>query len=1309
MENRTVQEIPQYTFGKKIIEGMFWDLYRGKEAGSESPVLIKHSKPEFSAQTNQARFRNEYEILKSKSILKTYGLQEKNQFLIHIIQDVQGESLAELIKQEKFTTERFLKLAIHFAETLHHIHHQKVIIKNLRPSTVLADIKTHTITVIDFSRATLLKVHRSDTSDTFFAADILAYASPEQTGRMNRHIDYRTDFYSLGVIFYEMLVGWQPFQTNDPLEMIHAHIAKKANPPHKLNLDIPPALSAIVMKLMAKNAEERYQSALGLRTDLEYCLQSYRKTKTVPLFPLGKQEILDQFQIPQKLYGREKPINQMLHRFDQVCSGANHLVLIKGTSGIGKSVLVNEIQKPVLKQHGFFISGKFEEFSRDTPYSSLLQALRELVRQLLSENAAKLAVWKERIIHALGSNARLIVDVVPELEWIIGKPKQVRHLPAHEAKNRFNFVFSNFVKIFCRKESPLVLFLDDLQWADSASFSLLRQFLLDPSLKYFMVIAAFRDQKIDAKNPLHHFLQGLRDEKSTIETVTITALAITDITEMLMDTFHCDKPTAQPLAGVVHKKTLGNPFFIKYFLQSLYQKNLLYFKYPSQNNVTGDQTTGGWQWNIKEIEKLGYTENVINWFISSLQSVPSQIVEVLKIAACIGLEFNSKLLSRMTHLSHAAVEEALWKAVQQGLILEQNRSYNADHHKQWNVSYKFVHNRIHEALQSLMDTEKRKQLHLKIGQILLKESNNKPGEALFSIVNQLNAGYQYIYDDTGKLELIRLNFDAGSKARDASAYKSAQVYYNMCTRLLPQQAWTTEYNLSRDIYFETSEIEFINGHYEQAEHDLNLLLKNVQTNYDKARVQAIRVRMYVHQSRLDDSLAAGIKGLRYLNIKFSANPGKWLVLINLIKIGLKLSTRSQEKLYDMRDMRKQESRLALNIITDLLTFAYNTSTELFMILLLTMLKLTLKHGNADASSFAYGGYGVIVGSGFGFYRKGHQFGKLQLLISEKFPDSYFRGRAYFGYACLIEHWVKPLAESQPNYEKALEYSLQNGDFLYAANTINNIIWYDMVRGLELDRLYEKGQEYLDFMEQIRYDDLRLTPEFARQYVNNLQGKSDNLVNPDDGSFPRSAFVEEMSQTRFTQVRASYHILRAQLFYIFNEPLSAAAELNEVDHELHSVIGHITQPEYHFYQALNQCRLIKHHTDQPRWRIIKKAQKHADQLKKWTKINRTNFSHKYALAQAEIYRVEDNPFKAMPFYDEAIREATDNGFVQNAAIAKELTARFYLEQNQKQVALTFLVDAIHTYRKWGASAKIGQLESEMNQVFDTGLWSLFLSA
>jgi len=899
----------------------------------------------------------------------------------------------------------------------------------------------------------------------------------------------------------------------------------------------------------------------------------------------------------------------------------------------------------------------------------------------------------------LGPNAQVVVDVIPEVEWIIGKQKQVPELPHNESQNRFNLVFKNFVHTFCQQESPLVLFLDDLQWADNASLALVQQFIIDPTLKYFIVIGAYRDKEINTQHIVSNFLNNLKAEEANVHDIHLAPLDIQHVTEMMADTFHCKEEAARPLSEIIHKKTLGNPYFIKEFLQALYQRDILHFHYSPDDS--------GWKWDIEKIKKMELTENVIDWLIESLQSLSADTIELLKNASCMGLNFDSRFISKMTGLDNDKVTASLQEAVHRGMIFELHRTYADNIQGPLNVSYKFVHDRIQEAAYSLLDLSKRKQIHLKAGRLLLAEFGQKEfDETIFNIVNQLNAGIDFIDDNDEKIKLARLNYTAGRKARDASAYNSAQVYLNAGAEVLPEDNLESHHDLLKNLFFEKSEINFINGNYDEAESDLKLLMKHTRSDLDRARVFAIKVRMYINQSRLDDSLTAGIKGLKLLKTNLPKNPGKFYMFVSLLFTSSKLFLRSQKDLYNMAEMTKPEAMLSLNIITDLLTFAYNTSTELFMTLLLSMLRITLKFGNADASSFAYGGFGVIIGSGIGLYKKGDEFGKLQLQISEKYPNSYFRGRAYFGYACVIRHWIHPLAGSRELYDQALQYSLQNGDFLYAANTINNILWYDIVRGLNLEKLQEKGQEYLEFMEQIKYDDLRLTPLFASQFAKNLNGQTSDDLKLDDHLFSEDSFEKEIEQTKFTQVRVSYRIIRAQLYYLFADYESSLKELEKVRKELHSVTGHITLPEYHFYKALNISMQAGGKKTQKR--TIRHIQKHAAKLKKWSKYSPQNFHHKYALLQAEVKRLENKNLPAIDLYDYAIESASENGFIQNAAIAKEAAAAFYLSLNKKKIALTFFYDAIIDYKKWGAKGKVKQLESEFSGLFDTSIWKNILA-
>ena len=611
-----MSEINGYQIIAQIYEGDNSIVYRGIRQQDNLPVIVKMLKQDYPTPAQLTHYRQEYEITRNlnlKGVIKAYSLEEYQRKLVIIFEDFGGTSLNKLInnsekKQAITSLNKFLDIAIQAAEILAQIHAANVIHKDINPANLVWHSETKQLKIIDFSISTLFTRENPTIKNPTILEGTLAYISPEQTGRMNRSLDYRTDFYSLGVTFYELLTGQLPFPTNDALELVHCHIAKVPIATDQINPEIPKAVSDIVMKLMAKTAEERYQSAFGVRIDLAECLEQLQTKGSIADFSLGTQDISDHFQIPQKLYGREAEVEALLTAFERVADNSQsqiEMMLVAGYSGIGKSSLVAEIHKPNTRLRGYFTAGKFNQFQKSIPYSAVVTAFKGLARQLLTESEAQLQQWREKLRGAFGVNGQVIIDVIPEIELIVGEQPPVPELGASESQNRFNIVFSNFIRAFCTKKHPLVIFLDDLQWADSATLKLIELIVTDSDMQYLFLIGAYRDNEVSPTHPLIMTLDGLLKDGATINYITLAPLELENISQLIADTLYSDTNSVKPLAELVMRKTGGNPFFVNQFLKTLYAENLILFEVPDQI----------WQWNIDQIEAQNITDNVVELMI----------------------------------------------------------------------------------------------------------------------------------------------------------------------------------------------------------------------------------------------------------------------------------------------------------------------------------------------------------------------------------------------------------------------------------------------------------------------------------------------------------------------------------------------------------------------------------------------------------------------------------------------------------------------------------------------------------------------
>jgi len=1288
-------------------------VYRARRVADCQPVILKFLNRDYPTSEQIRRYKQEYHLtyqLDAPGIVKAYCLEEWERSYAIILEDFGGISLEQwLKKREQLSLGEFLYFAIAITESLEQIHAQNIIHKDINLANIVVNPQTKELKIIDFGISTQLSRENPTLKNPQVLEGTLAYMSPEQTGRMNRGLDYRTDFYSLGVSFYQMLMEKLPFDSSEPLELVHCHLARMP-PPLGNTEEIPQIIADIVMKLMAKNAEDRYQSAYGLKADLEECRRQLEATGNIVAFPLGKQDISARFQIPQKLYGREGEIAMLLEAFERVANpsessqGGVELMLVAGYSGIGKSSLVQELYKPITARRGYFISGKFDQFQRNVPYSAIVAAFRGLIEQLLGETEAQLQIWREKLLQALRSNGQLIIDVIPEVELIIGKQPPVPILGANEAQNRFNLVFGNFIRAFCNYEHPLTIFLDDLQWADLATLKLVKRILVEGKTQYLFLLGAYRDNEVSVSHPLAIALEKLQQNDQAIAQITLNTLPLERIACLIGDTLKHTSETVQDLAQLVWQKTGGNPFFVNEFLQVLYNQRLLQF----------DSQSRSWQWDIALIQATGFTDNVVELMVNKLQKLPSSSQDILSLAACWGAEFDLKLLTWIQQKSPQESFHLLKIALERSLIvplseLDENLLIQA---------YKFSHDRIQQAAYSLIPENQRASTHLQIGRILLEQIPvAQQEEQLFDIVDQLNRGIELVDDAEEREKLARLNLRAGGKANDATAYAAAITYFNLGMSLLDAQCWQNQYQLTLSLYQEAAKAAYLNAELEWMEELAATIAKEAKTPLDRLELGKIKLDAYTNQGRLAEALATGLESLASLGIEFPQAASQEDFAPAFANIQTLLCNRQPAELANLPQMQDQLIHEALALLVKITPVTYLAVPALFPLVIFKQVELSITSGNAPASAFSYATYGMILCGIMGEFALGYEYGQLALKVFSQLNGRQFAAGTFMMVYSFINHWRIHLKESIKPLQHAFLVGLEQGDFAYAGY-VNNSYYYRLyLTGKELGEMEREIEPYNQMLEAIGQQTALSYNQPFRQAVLNLQGQSNQPHQLVGEVMDEASLISYYQNSKNGTGLWVVYIAKATLCYLFAEFEQALTASTSAQQYLTAATSHVLIPVWCFYNSLVRLALVKEGRRQnppltpPRrgtegrreedfgcfFHLLEEVRANQEKMQLWADSAPMNYLHKFYLVEAEYYRVLGEKAQAIEFYNLAIAKAKENAYIQEEALANELAAKFYFNWGQEKIARVYMMDAHYCYARWGATAKVKHLEENYPQL------------
>jgi len=1364
-----------YQIIQKIYESYRSLVYQAYDQTLAQPVILKVLKQDYPRPDELTRYRREYDILQSlkklSGVVKVYALQESQNTLVMVLEDFGGTSLKQYLLKQRLGLTDFLTIALQTVEILGQIHAANVIHKDLNPTNIIFNPLTQQLKITDFGIATLLPREQPTFKNPGQLEGTLAYMSPEQTGRMNRAIDYRTDFYALGATFYELLTQRLPFEATDTMELVHCHLAKSPECPHLVNPMVPEMLSAIVIKLLEKTAEDRYQSAWGLKVDLEHCLHQLATTGRINPFPLGQQDVFDKFQLPQKLYGRNSQVDTLLKRFELVSLGNAELMLIGGEGGVGKSSLVHEIYKPITQKRGYFIAGKFDQLKRNIPYSAFVVAFQDLVQQILTETEIQCAHWRTELLNALGANGQVISELIPELELIIGPtPAAPTLLNATEAQHRFDLVWTNFLRVCGTPNHPLVIFLDDLQWADSASLHLLTVMLTNVS--YLFLIGAYRDNLVEATHPLFLTIEEIQRNGIEVQRLSCAPLDLPQTIQLLVDTFKSPLKETTALAELVYQKTQGNPFFINEFLKSLYAEKLIEVVPPfceiesSINPAPGqlrqkddslnctlntssrdgeDHPHSFWRWDLAKIKERSLSDNVITLLSNKVQKLSSSTQRVLTLAACIGNQFELRILAIVYEKTAHDTISDLWEAIVEGLILSLQETCDVitpnEIANQLNIEYKFAHDQVRQTVYSLIPEEERAAVHLQVGRTLLENLPTDQSEQnLFAVVDHLNFGMEWMMECSEREELALLNLIAGRKAKASAAYGPAFKHFKTGTILLTESGWSDQYELILALSVEAAEAAYLCANFAEMEHLVDTVLQRASILLDKVKIYEVKIQALAAQNQLREAVQMALMVLRLLGVHFPDKPQKWHTFwwFWKAKLGLDVTrnrlvtepgalvtsapainhrARTIRELINLPKMTDPKLLAVMRILSALYAVSYKAMPELLPLTVFKQVLLSIQRGNAPESAFAYSAYGALLCILERDIEAGTQFGELALNLVERFQAKELAPRILVIVNTRIKHWYQPLKQSLQPLLTAYQLGLETGEIEFAVMAVNAYGYLACCTGKDLISLEKELSAYNQALNHLRHEGgMRLNRLLHQMVLNLLAPNTPDSSSPDTlngNCFKEEEMLPQLLQTNDQMTLGLLYVNKLILSYLFGQYDRAVINARRAQHYLAGMSGLYFTPLFYFYDSLAQLAVyttISSDYKMQRWykqqRILRQVADNQRQMKRWTSRAPVNYLHKYYLVEAERARVLGKNNLAREYYHKAIATAQQHEYLNEEALAYELTARFYQARKERQLAHYYFRNAYHAYQRWGATAKLRELEKRQAEIFfqsESSIW------
>lgn len=1272
-------DLDGYQLTETIYEGRHTLVQRGIRQQDQQPVVVKMLQDRQPSFVDIAQFRHQHVIscdCEHPHIIRSLALERCGNGYALVMEDRGMQSLSSYWRQVERTVEEFLAIAIQLAEAMRYLNEKRIIHKDIKPANILIHPETRQIALIDFSISSLLPKEEQQIKSPELLEGTLAYLSPEQTGRMNRGVDYRTDFYSLGVTFYELLTGELPFQATEAMGLVYCHLAQSPTFPASAQGSIPVMVQAIALKLMEKKAEDRYQNALGLKHDLQRCLADLEAYDEVLPFELGQQDISDRFLLSETLYGRQQEIKTLLQAFTRAIEGSTEVVMVSGFSGIGKTAIINEVHKPIVKQRGYFIKGKFDQFNRNLPLSGFIQALRNLIQQILTESDQQLDRWRQEVTEVVGSNGQVLMEMLPELALLIGEQPPAPPTKGDTAQNRFNLLLRSFIQIFATAEHPLVICLDDWQWADATSLQFFKILVSQP-VGHLLILGAYRDNEMSSAHPTRVTLSELRHGGHALTTITLAPLPQTDINELVAATLHTAAVKTQYLSELVYQKTQGNPFFTTQFLTSLYE----------QGQITFDYQLGTWHWDLEEVQRLALTDDVVQLMQERLVKLPETTQVLLKTAACLGNDFELLPLMGALEQSFTEVVTGLWLAIKEGLIVPLNGVILplGTAHVQFmggeqGNAYRFLHDRVQQAAYDLLTVVERQVVHLRIGR-QLQQAVTLTDEQLFAIANHFRIALDLVVEPTERANLIPLYRHVARKAQGAIAYGTAAECLAIALQLAQELGSSS--TILQELYGQSAEVAYLRQDWEQMELFANQTLALTTDPLALVSIYKIRISAYVMQSKIQEAIALGLEILADLGhpLPVDANAEMVAAALQVLQHSLQEHQFSPSTLADLPEMGDRRALAVMDVLAFFYTAAHKSNLYLSQLITLKMVQLSVDFGNTALSSVGY----VFLGLFFSQqdnHRAAYAYGQLAIKMLDRFDGRELKAKVYNFVQVFIWHWQAPIRETIAPLQEAYNIGIETGDLEFAGLNASLVCQHQYWAGYELRGLAKKMADYGELIGHLA----------AFQGVLNLLGKAENPLVLVGTAYDERELLPRYQTANNRIALLNLYLHKLVLAVILNEPQRALALAKLGWDYVESVRSMLTYPLFHFYGALahlGQFKLGEITTLEP----LAAVTTIRTRLRTWAEQAPSTYLHKVHLIVAEQARVMGEITTAIAAYDQAIAGAKQYKFLQEEAIANELAARFYLEWGREKIAAIYLQEAYYAYAYWGAIAKIDQLEEQ----------------